>query len=191
MVNILLLYEDFICTPFYSVFCSLTSSCITWNQALPGGLILSMSILGQQALIIFMCLIRFKWNTGGGSNTIAYLYIIYPIHTYHSILLVYDICIYINIYMIYLNPSLTSGYPAVCGRATVESQATHSRVIPLGIVLTLVITTVLYCCTLLLNDPASTFRRPFLGNSYHSGDVIFQCFRKNMTNIDIIYHLVI
>ena len=95
IVNILLLYEDFICTPFYSVFCSLTSSCITWNRALPGGLILSMSILGQQALIIFMCIIRFKWNTGGGSNTIAYLYIIYPIHTYHSILLVYDICIYI------------------------------------------------------------------------------------------------
>ena len=221
MVNILLLYEDFICTPFYSVFCSLTSSCITWNRALPGGLILSMSILGQQALIIFMCIIRFKWNTGGGSNTIAYLYIIYPIHTYHSILLVYDICIYIYIHV---NLSLTSGYPAVCGRAVFryrlrgevtvsfgyekyqgngirepesvrnwlsrESQATHSRVIPLGIVLTLVITTVLYCCTLLRTLPRRQ-RRPFLGNSYHSGAVIFQCFRKNMTNIDIIYHLVI
>ena len=57
MVNILLLYEDFICTPFYSVFCSLTSSCITWNQELPGGPILNMSIEGQQSLIILICVI--------------------------------------------------------------------------------------------------------------------------------------
>lgn len=43
------------CIAVYRVFCSLMCSCITWNQELPGGPILNMSIEGQQPLIILIC----------------------------------------------------------------------------------------------------------------------------------------
>ncbi|CAL1141547.1 unnamed protein product, partial [Cladocopium goreaui] len=63
------------------------------------------------------------------------------------------------------------GFDVLATLSAEAGEATHSRVIPLGIVLTLVITTVLYCCTLLLNDPARGYSLHGIGEVSRYTDI--------------------